>query len=234
VGCTPVDTVIRLTCSGSCTLIRLFIEADWQAELFVLLGTPSEVISPSQSTLLKILNPSIPHPDTSRRTVIAPNPSPNHFVLPSFHRLLTYIRDSLNSGTDDPRLAKVLEGAVLHGNILCVISLNVQERLDKRHEKKNIGGDWIMVQEMKSKDESIGVVKPIIGLSLQCPDDNLTSLIKFRGFTSYCQAFPPSKTTIPLSFTFGGKYTFWIISSSTSSRIGYQNGSYESLEYTHL
>ncbi|WWC90768.1 uncharacterized protein L201_005705 [Kwoniella dendrophila CBS 6074] len=143
------------------SIFNSIIESSLHPELFELLGSTSEVITPSQTILLKILDSHLTSTPSS-----PPSPSPHLFLIPLLHNLARYTKISINSGQDDPRLPKVFEGLILVCEGLSAIGLSVQSRRDAGENLREglNNGDEYMVKNMKSKDESQGVVKPSIDL----------------------------------------------------------------------
>ncbi|WRT68341.1 uncharacterized protein IL334_005317 [Kwoniella shivajii] len=142
------------------SIFNSFISLSLHPRLFELLGSSNEVITPSQTILLKILDSYI---TSSPPPSPIPSPSPHLFLLPLFHNLSVYVSGSIGSGQDDPRLPKVFEGLILVCEGLSAIGLAVQSRKDNGESMKK-GGDEQMVGVMKSDEQSKGVVKPIIDL----------------------------------------------------------------------
>ncbi|OCF76128.1 hypothetical protein I204_03427 [Kwoniella mangroviensis CBS 8886] len=143
------------------SIFNSIIDLSLHPQLFDLLGTTSEVITPSQTVLLKILDSHL-----SSSPLSSPSPSPHSFLIPLFHNLARYTIISINSGQDDPRLPKVFEGLILVCEGLSAIGLSVQARKDSKEViDDDLGGDEAMVKVMKSgKDGGEGVVKPSIEL----------------------------------------------------------------------
>ena len=146
-----------------CAILTSLINSDLHAELFPNLGVPDEPISPSQTILLKILDSHLASPDR-------PDPaySANGFLIPLFHSLARYGLMSMRTLADDARLPKVFEGLVLVCEALSSIGLAVQARRDEARlegREVELGGDERLVEEMKSVEEDVGIVKPIISES---------------------------------------------------------------------
>ncbi|WVF72716.1 hypothetical protein IAT40_007534 [Kwoniella sp. CBS 6097] len=146
------------------SIFNALITSSLHTRLFNLLADESEPITPSQTTLLKILDSHLASsPDPT------PSPSSHLFLIPLFHSLVRYTLASIGQGADDPRLPKVFEGLILVTEGLSAIGLAVQGRKDQQKDEAvasltNEGGDEEVVREMKSTEEGKGVVKPTIGL----------------------------------------------------------------------
>jgi ataxin-10 len=135
------------------TIISGLIDAGAQADLFTHLSVAEEPVTPSQVTLLKLVDAWLDR-KTDRSNI---NPSPNAFLLPVWHKLAAYTTASMNSGQDDGRLGSVLVGLILATEGLSNIVLAVQARVDasKRGTTLSPGGDEAMVGEMKSPSTTI-------------------------------------------------------------------------------
>ncbi|WWC93724.1 hypothetical protein V866_000560 [Kwoniella sp. B9012] len=141
------------------SMFNSLIDLSLHPQLFDLLGTHSEVITPSQTVLLKILDSHL-----SSSPLSPPSPSPHLFLIPLFHNLARYTTISINSGQDDPRLPKVYEGLILVCEGLNAIGLSVQARKDSKEAVGDLEGDEDMVKAMKSGGDGQGVVKTSIEL----------------------------------------------------------------------
>ncbi|WVW85680.1 hypothetical protein I302_107718 [Kwoniella bestiolae CBS 10118] len=142
------------------SIFNSLIDLSLHPQLFNLLGTSSEIITPSQTILLKILDSHLSSSPSS-----PPSPSPHLFLIPLFHNLARYTTIGINSGQDDPRLPKVFEGLILVCEGLSAIGLSVQARKDSQtFAQEGSRGDEDMIGVMKSSEEGEGVVKPSIDL----------------------------------------------------------------------
>lgn len=140
------------------------IDTGLQAQLYDALAVPDEVVTPSQTTLLKLVDsslasasPSSPKPN--------PAPSPNAFILDAWLALARYATLSMNSGQDDARLPKILAALILATEALSAITLRAQARADAAERKRRPvvpGGDEEIVAAMKSGEKS--VVRPLVEL----------------------------------------------------------------------
>jgi len=133
-------------------IVNGLIDAGAQAELFAHLAAEDEPVTPSQVTLLKLVDAWL---DRGERP--NPTPSPNAFLLPAWHKLAAYTAASMNSGEDDGRLGAVLVALMLATEGLSAIVLAVQGRIDAAKQGAPLvsGGDEAMVAEMKSPSTSI-------------------------------------------------------------------------------
>ncbi|OCF37853.1 hypothetical protein I316_00077 [Kwoniella heveanensis BCC8398] len=148
------------------SIFNTLISTSLHARLFQLLSDSSEPITPSQTTLLKILDS---HLASSPDPTFTPSPGPHLFLIPLFHQLVRYTSASIGQGADDPRLPKVFEGLILVTEGLNAIGLAVQGRKDRRKYEVESGvsehvGDEEVVEVMKSPVEGKGVAKPTIAL----------------------------------------------------------------------
>ncbi|WOO81287.1 Copper transport protein 86 [Vanrija pseudolonga] len=138
------------------------IDAGLQAQLYAALAVPDEAVTPSQTTLLKLVDSSLASASPSSPN---PAPSPNAFILDAWHALARYAALSMNSGQDDARLPKILAALILATEALSAIVLRAQARADAAERKRRpvvAGGDEEMVAAMKSGEKS--VVKPLVEL----------------------------------------------------------------------
>lgn len=143
-------------------IFNRMIEQTLTTQLFEDLAMGDEVITPSQTTLLKLVDSALAAPP-------APRPNPLHsqfaFILPLWHNLAKYAVISMRSGQDDARLPKILIGLVLACESLSAIALNVQERIDEAKYGGDVvvpGGDEAMVAAMKSGPQC--VIPPLVGV----------------------------------------------------------------------
>ncbi|WWC63212.1 uncharacterized protein I303_105812 [Kwoniella dejecticola CBS 10117] len=139
------------------SIFNQMIDHSLHPKLFDLLSDPGEVITPSQTVLLKILDS---HLSSSRSS--APSPSPHIFLIGLFHNLARYSKISIDSKADDPRLPKVFEGLILVTEGLSAVGLAVQSRKDQHRPSEGLEGDAELAWNMK--DVEGGVVKPSIEL----------------------------------------------------------------------
>ncbi|WVQ99934.1 hypothetical protein IAU59_007077 [Kwoniella sp. CBS 9459] len=149
------------------SIFNALISSSLHTRLFDLLADSSEPITPSQTTLLKVLDSHLASSSSSDPTPL-PRPSPHLFLIPLFHVLTRYTLASIGQGADDPRLPKVFEGLILVTEGLCAIGLAVQGRKDRRKYEVGSGleegGDEEVVERLKSAGEGQGVVKPTVAL----------------------------------------------------------------------
>jgi ataxin-10 len=141
-------------------LIMRLVDRGAQAALFESLSDPDEPITPSQVTLLKLVDASLEPLDRPN-----PAPSPNAFLLPAWRGLAAYTTASMNSAKDDGRLGAVLAALILATEGLSTIVLAVQTRVDsaKRGAKHIQGGDEAMVSDMKAPPPT-GIVPQLVAL----------------------------------------------------------------------
>ncbi|WWC71634.1 uncharacterized protein I206_105592 [Kwoniella pini CBS 10737] len=140
------------------SIFNNIIDHSLHPELFQLLSDPAEVITPSQTILLKVLDSHL-----SSSTQSSPSPSPHLFMIGLFHNLAKYSKISIDSKQDDPRLPKIFEGLILVTEGLSAIGLSVQSRKDENYSlQEDLNGDEEVVRTMK--DGTNGVVKPSIDL----------------------------------------------------------------------
>lgn len=120
-----------------------------QGDLYAVLSVSDEVVTPSQVTLLKLLDAFLTRPHANSR------PCPNAFVLSAWRGTAAYAAASMRSGQDDARLPSVLAALVLETEILSAMALGVQARADARakhgEEEGKEGGEEDMVAEMKGR-----------------------------------------------------------------------------------
>ncbi|KAL1411314.1 hypothetical protein Q8F55_002265 [Vanrija albida] len=139
------------------------LDAGLQSELYAALSVSDEAVTPSQTTLLKLVDSELAqHADPSSPN---PAPSPDAFVLDAWHDLARYATISMKSGQDDARLPKILAALILACEALSAITLRAQARSDdaaRRRRALTPGGDEELVRAMKSGDRS--VVAPLVGL----------------------------------------------------------------------
>ena len=176
---------------SSCGIFNQFLDSGYQSRLLTLLSDDSEPITPSQTTLLKLLDS---HLASSSR--LDTRPSPSSFLISFFHHLASYAVGSLRSGQDDSRLPKVLEGLILTCEALSSIGLAVQSRIDKGQQKKkarvDMGGDEDVVVEMK--DAQKGVINPLISQFISNTIRCVTSLRQSSTSTPSRHFHAPSQT----------------------------------------
>jgi ataxin-10 len=164
----------------SCGLVNSFIDQSLQSQLFASLSSPNEPISPSQTTLLKLLDsrlsdstahirPSSSVPNNMDNMEVDDPTHPNRFLIPVFHLLSAYAMTSMSHVPDDARLPKVFEGLVLVCEALSSIGLKVQGEKDLQvgdiGRGAEEGSDGDLIQEMKDPEDGTGLIKPIIGIS---------------------------------------------------------------------
>ncbi|ORY35467.1 spinocerebellar ataxia type 10 protein domain-domain-containing protein [Naematelia encephala] len=174
-------------------IISQFISNSLHPQLLNSLSIPNEPISPSQTTLLKILDAylSSSHPNTS-----CPPSSPHSFLVPMFHLLAGYASTSMANVPDDARLPKVFEGLVLVCEGLSSIGLAVQARTDDG--VVGDGGEEELVRTMKDNDDTIGVVKPLIEMLRQL-DSFLPRVKPGASSSSSSSPLAESPDTAPLA-----------------------------------
>ncbi|GFZ49470.1 hypothetical protein JCM24511_07590 [Saitozyma sp. JCM 24511] len=169
----------------ACGLINSFIDQSLQSQLFACLSSPNEPISPSQTTLLKLLDSHLSDSTSHMRSSSSvPNymdnmevddpTHPNRFLIPVFHLLSAYAMTSMSHVPDDARLPKVFEGLVLVCEALSSIGLKVQGEKDLQvgdiGRGAEEGSDGDLIQEMKDPEDGTGLIKPIIE-SIRSLDD---------------------------------------------------------------
>ncbi|KAI9637377.1 spinocerebellar ataxia type 10 protein domain-containing protein [Dioszegia hungarica] len=146
----------------STQIFTTFIDFSLHPRLFGALASVDEVISPSQTSLLKVLDAYI-----QRNSDIDLNA--NLFLIQVLHLLSAYCVIATRSAQDDPRLPKVLEGLHLVCEILCAIGLAVQARIDEKGirtsaELKQVPG-VVVVKGLKLGDgERPSLIRPVIDL----------------------------------------------------------------------
>lgn len=164
-----------------CSLIRSYIHFGLHSRLFGELAVANEPISPSQTTLLKILDSELSSELSSvqadsDRAENTESARANYFLVPVFHLLSAYAHTSITHVPDDARLPKVFEALVLVSEALCNIGLTAQARKDKTREsgaeetssaslRSGPSGNDAVVTRMKSPDDGEGIVRPLIGES---------------------------------------------------------------------
>ncbi|WVQ74876.1 hypothetical protein IAR50_004483 [Cryptococcus sp. DSM 104548] len=157
----------------SASIFNSFISHSLHSALFDLLSEPPEPITPSQTTLLKLLDSSLTLPPSDQSIPPASGDYPNTFLIPLFRSLEEASLPSITSRADDPRLPKQLAALVLVMESLSSIGLRVQQRLDQAaapgSEKDDTGGShWEAIGEEKlvqsMKDRESGIVKPLVDL----------------------------------------------------------------------
>lgn len=158
----PDDGRFELTAS----FFHHFISSDLQAQLFGELSAPNEPISPSQTTLLKILDSYLAGSHLAHATSRRAEDSPNRFLIPVFQLLAAYAATSMAHVPDDARLPKVWEGLVLVSEALVTMGLTVQAAQDDAGPGAPPHPESGLVKEMKSPEDGEGLVKPIIGGAL--------------------------------------------------------------------
>ena len=141
-------------------LIHHFLETDLTVKLFELLGDDTEPITPSQSTLLKLIDADLSSP-TSWLYTGTTSATSYPFLISIFNDLSRYCLVSIQSGQDDARLPKVFEGLILTAEALSSIGLKAQERTDRSEEPLPALTE---VLEM-TKSVNRGIVKSIVGES---------------------------------------------------------------------
>ncbi|TYJ51520.1 hypothetical protein B9479_007904 [Cryptococcus floricola] len=157
----------------SASIFNSFISHCLHPKLFDLLSEPPEPITPSQTTLLKLLDSSLALPPSDHPTPPTSGDYPNTFLVPLFNSLSSASLPSITSRADDPRLPKQLAALMLVTESLSSIGLRVQERIDHAaalgSEDADAGGsnceaagEKSLVQSMKDKEQ--GVVKPLVDL----------------------------------------------------------------------
>lgn len=110
----------------SVSLFTRFFTAGLQGELYDALSVPDETVTPSEVTLLKLLDAFLQRPHAN------PSPCPSTFVIQAWRQTAGYAAASMRSGKDDARLPSVLAALVLETEILSTIALAVQARTDVR------------------------------------------------------------------------------------------------------
>ncbi|BEI86843.1 hypothetical protein CcaverHIS002_0701890 [Cutaneotrichosporon cavernicola] len=123
-------------------LFATFFTSGHQADLYSALAVTEETVTPSQVTLLKLLDAYLTRPHVN------PSPSPSLFVIQAWRDTAAYAAASMRSGKDDARLPSVLAALVLCTEILSTVVLAVQTRTDKKEAE---GGEEAMVASMKGR-----------------------------------------------------------------------------------
>ena len=141
-------------------LIHHFLETDLTVKLFELLRDDTEPITPSQTTLLKLIDADLSSP-TSWLYTGTTSATSYPFLISIFNDLSRYCLVSIQSGQDDARLPKVFEGLILTAEALSSIGLNAQEREDRSEEPLPALTE---VLEM-TKSVNRGIVKSTVGES---------------------------------------------------------------------
>ncbi|ORX38576.1 spinocerebellar ataxia type 10 protein domain-domain-containing protein [Kockovaella imperatae] len=139
-----------------------FLRNDSTGQLYDLLSDTTEPMTPSQGTLLKLIDADL----ASRSAFLFTNPSPQTsltFLVRSFRDLARYALISMQSGQDDARLPKVFEGLILVAEALSSVGLKSQERKDS-NEAPIAAVDAIVIQ---MKDSEQGVIGSLINLLRQ-------------------------------------------------------------------
>lgn len=143
------------------TLFSQLIKRGQQGKLFDALSVSDEPITPSQLTLLKLVDSQL----VSENNRPNPAPSPYEFIIPAWNRVAAYATASMKSGADDPRLAVVLAAVILATESLSNIVLAAQARLDSGNGvSPSAGGDEKMVAEMKGKEGAKSIIHPLVAL----------------------------------------------------------------------
>ncbi|KAK1927072.1 spinocerebellar ataxia type 10 protein domain-containing protein, partial [Papiliotrema laurentii] len=139
-----------------------YIQSGLHWDLYAKLGDTSEPITPSQTSLLKLIDSHLANPSRPN-----PSPSPHAHLVVLFTNHARYALISLGSGQDDARLPKIFEGMVLVCEGLVSMGLAAQSRADKAKasretsDKRQAGGDEQVVQAMKGET---ALLKPLIDL----------------------------------------------------------------------
>lgn len=174
----------------ACGIFIPFITAGLQGEVFGKLAAHGEPITPSQMTVLKLLDSRLSSTSTSSdlqhpvsaQTPVNGSPS-NAFLVPLFHLFSAYALTSIRSKADDVRLPLVFEALVLVSQCLSSIGLRLQARLDSnKHEVASTGSsntglstsssdpeDEEIIAECRSPDDDRGIVQSLIGESISYP-----------------------------------------------------------------
>ncbi|WVQ81893.1 hypothetical protein IAT38_004020 [Cryptococcus sp. DSM 104549] len=175
------------------SIFKALISQSLHPLLFTALSDSAESITPSQTTLLKLIDSSLA---SSTPTSSTTGDNPNTFTVPLFRTLSSYSLNTIAQKADDPRLPKVFEGLVLAAEILSSIGLRVQEAKDKvvaGVEAKVDASEEGMVAAMK--DVETGVVGHLVDL--------LRALNDFFPRTNPRQPPPnapsPSSSSLPTS-----------------------------------
>lgn len=176
------------------------MESSLHPTLYARLAIASEPITPSQTSLLKIIDSHLAqdHDD--------PPACPHAFLLSSFLNLSEYAIFSMRSGVDDGRLPRVLEALVLVGESLGSVGLAVQGRKDRA--EVNQGGENDLVTAMK--DVEGGVVKAIVGTlasaQVMCVADPTEMLGQLKEFVPRLRPDPanPVSTEAPSERSLSG------------------------------
>lgn len=141
----------------SVQLFNRMIDYGHQGELYSMLSSSDEAVTPSQVVLLKLIDASL-----AKSAPIQPIPSSNAFLLHAWKALADYATASMVTGKDDARLPTILAGLVLATEALSAIVIATQARAeDSKRSRRPVeaGGDEDMVSSMKSHD---GIVQPLV------------------------------------------------------------------------
>ncbi|KAL7422812.1 hypothetical protein Q5752_002108 [Cryptotrichosporon argae] len=137
------------------SLVARIIAHDQHGALFAALSDGEEPITPSQTTLLKVLDSYLAAPHAQ---------ADNAFLVPAFRRLVDYAVPSMKHVPDDARLPKVFEAVVLVAEALSSVGLAAQARADRRRHgeaESGPGKDDELVAAMKAE---CGLIEPLIHL----------------------------------------------------------------------
>ena len=145
----------------STELFTRIIESGLQSDLFALLATSDEPVTPTQTIFLKLLDSQLADPATC-----APGPStrsaaPNSFLVPLFHQLCDYALVSMQNVPDDGRLPKVFEALLLLSETFGSVGLTVQAARDASDPSRIPPGHLHLLKMLK--EEQTGIVDPTIG-----------------------------------------------------------------------
>lgn len=158
----PLTAAVTRTCTHpSVDIFTHYIQSGLHWDLYAKLGDTSEPITPSQTSLLKLIDSHLANPSRPN-----PSPSPHAHLVVLFTNHARYALISLGSGQDDARLPKIFEGMVLVCEGLVSMGLAAQSRADKAKasretsDKRQAGGDEQVVQAMKGET---ALLKPLIG-----------------------------------------------------------------------
>ncbi|CAK9782519.1 hypothetical protein CC85DRAFT_266465 [Cutaneotrichosporon oleaginosum] len=135
------------------SFFELFFTAGHQSELYSALAVSEETVTPSQVTLLKLLDAYLTRPHAH------PTPSPSLFVIQAWRDTAAYTAASMRSGKDDARLPSVLAALVLDTEILSTIVLAAQARADKQEAE---GGEEAMVACLKGRTQESSSIIPAL------------------------------------------------------------------------
>lgn len=141
------------------SLFSRFFTHHLQPRLYSALSVSDETVTPSQVTLLKLLDAFLARPRTDN-----PRPCPNLFVINAWREAAAYAGASMRSGKDDARLPSVLAALVLQTEILSAIVLSAQARADaaKKRGEEERGGEEEMVAAMKGRDSSPSIIPDLV------------------------------------------------------------------------